>query len=63
MICYIEGGERQSEEVCTAGSLWFTSRVSVAFFFVFLKQVPGKHQTNKQVTVLSIAIPPFLYLL
>lgn len=43
MICYIEGGERQSEEVCTAGSLWFTSRVSVAFFFLFLKQVPGKH--------------------
>ena len=33
MICYIKGGERQSEEVCTAGSLWFTSRVSITFFY------------------------------
>lgn len=48
MICYIEGGERQSEEVCTAGSLWFTSRVSVAFCLCFLnKCLENIKQTSK----------------
>lgn len=48
MICYFEGSERQSEEVCTAGSLWFTSRVSVAFCLCFLnKCLENIKQTSK----------------
>ena len=49
MICYIEGGERQSEEVCTAGSLWFTSRVSVAFcLFLFVSLINKCLENIKQ---------------